>query len=99
MPGFLRDDSWEGYGNLAMKELPTEICLLLKDWDLGGSKLCLGTLPFLVRTENNIRLVEIYWNIVILPDLTSRTKDLTPRSLEQLTMPISHLLLLNGLFQ
>ena len=67
MPDFLRDDSWGGCGNLAMKELPTEICLLFKDWDLGGSKLCLGMLPFLVRTENNICLIEMYWNIVILP--------------------------------
>lgn len=29
MPVFFRDDSWARYGNLALKEPPTEICLLL----------------------------------------------------------------------
>ena len=40
---------------------------LRQDQDLGGWKLCLGTLPFLVRTENNIHLVEVYRNIVTRP--------------------------------
>ena len=29
MPGSLSDDSWAGCGNLALKEPPTEFCLLL----------------------------------------------------------------------
>ena len=63
VPGSLRDDSWAGCGNLALRELPPEICLLLARTGPGGCKLCLGTLLFLVRTENNIHLVEIYRNI------------------------------------
>ena len=31
---------------------------------LGGQDLSLGTLPFLVRTETNVYLVEVYRNIV-----------------------------------
>ena len=67
VPGSLRDDSWTGSGNLALRELPTDIGLLSQDWDLGGWKLCLGILPFLVRTERNIHLVEIYGNILNWP--------------------------------
>ena len=50
---------------------------LSQDWDLGGLKLCLGTLPFLVRTENNIHLVEIFRNIVTWPwpDLENKGSD------------------------
>ena len=47
----------EGAANRALPPLS-------QGWDLGGSKSCLGTLLFLVRTENNIYLVEIYRNIV-----------------------------------
>ena len=43
-------------------------------------------LTFLVRTENNICFGEVYRNV-----MTSRTKDLTPRSLHQLTTPLPHL--------
>ena len=78
MPGSLREDSWAGCGNLALKELPTEICNpLSQDSDFGGWKLCLGILPFLVRTENNIHLVEIYGNIVTWPwpDLKNKGSD------------------------
>ena len=43
MPGSLRDDSWAGYGNLALKELPTETCLLLaRMGTLGGESCALG---------------------------------------------------------
>ena len=49
--------------------------------------MCLGTLPFLVRTEKNIRLAEIYRDTVTC-DLTPTTQGLTPRSLQQLTTPL-----------
>ena len=58
VPGSLRDDSWAGCGDLALKELPAEICHLLART---------GTLPFLVNTKSNIHLVEIYRNIVTWP--------------------------------
>ena len=60
--GSLRDDRCTESGDLALKELPTPP--LSWDWDLGGWNLYLGTLSFLVMTENNIPLVEIYRNIV-----------------------------------
>ena len=50
-------------------------------------------LPFFIETENNIHLVEISRQHRYL---TSRAKDLAP-SLQQLTRPISHFLLLKGL--
>ena len=56
--------------------------------DLGGQKLSLGTLPFLGRTEDNICFGG---GLQEHGDLTSRTKDLTPRSLQQLTTPLSYL--------
>ena len=45
-----------------------------QNWALGGWKLCFGTLPFLVKTQNNIHLVEIYRNVVTWsrPDLKSK---------------------------
>ena len=71
-----------------------------QDWDLGGLKLCLKTLPFFVRTENKSCAVENHKNTItwLLPhhDLTSTAKDLTPKSLQQLTMPLPHRLLLKG---
>ena len=36
-------------------------------WDISRWKLCLETLPSLVRTENNFHLVEIYRNIITWP--------------------------------
>ena len=56
--------------------------------DLEGWELNFGTVPFLVRLENNICLVEASRNIGIWPP---RTKNLTPRSLQQLTTPLHHL--------
>ena len=85
--------SWEECGNLALKELPTEIRLLLARTGTLEGELCFGILPFLVRTENNIHLVEIY-SIIITYYQTLRTKELTLRSMQQLTTPIRHLLLL-----
>ena len=60
--------------NLALKKLPTEICFFSQDWDLRGRKWYLGTLPFLVRTDNDITLVEIYRNVITLlcPDLKNK---------------------------
>ena len=47
MSGSLGDDSWEGCGNLALKELPTEICLLLvRTGTLEGESCALGSCPF-----------------------------------------------------
>ena len=52
--------------------------------------MSLGTLPFRVRTENNIFFGG---SLQELRDLTvtSRTKDLTPRSLQRLTTPLPYL--------
>ena len=50
-----------------LRELPTEICLFSQDLDLGGSggrKVVPRDLPFLVRTENNICLVDMYESII-----------------------------------
>ena len=58
-----------GQGHQPTQEPPS----LSQDLDLGGLKLSLGTLPFLVRTENNVfeRFIG-----TLLPDhdLTSRVK-------------------------
>ena len=76
---------------------------LSQDWDLGRLKLCLGTLPFLIRTENNIHQAEIHGSRdsqehpYLSTDLTSRTRLLTLRSLRELTTPLPNLLLLRGL--
>ena len=53
------------------------LCPLSRDWDLGGWKLCLGTLLFLVRTENTVHLVKIYRNIITWPrpDLKNKESD------------------------
>ena len=48
-------------------------------------------LPFLVRTDNNIHMVQITGTSVSDHDRTSRTKDLTPRGFQQLTTPLPHL--------
>ena len=66
VPGCLRDENWTGSRDLALREQTTEICLSSQDLVLRLWKLCLGTLPFLVRTEN-IYLVEIYRNIDTWP--------------------------------
>ena len=63
-PGSLSDDSWAGSGDLALRELPAELCLLLARTGTLEGVSCLGTWPFFVRTENDIRLVEIYRTII-----------------------------------
>ena len=64
---------------------------LSQDLDLRSWKLCLGNLLFLVKQ----RITFVWWRFIgtSLPnhDLTSRTKDLTPRSLQQLITPLPHL--------
>lgn len=69
-----------GQGHQPTQEPPS----LSQDLDLGGLKLSLGTLPFLVRTENNVfeRFIG-----TSLPDhdRTSRTKALIQGSLQGLT--------------
>lgn len=62
-PGSFSIDGWTGSGDLVLRELPIQFCLLLgniwtleeeeESWDLA-----------LVRTENNIYLLEIYRNMV-----------------------------------
>ena len=64
VPGSVKDESWVEYGNLALKELPTKICFCLTGMGHFKVKLCLETLPSLVRTENDIHLVEIFRNII-----------------------------------
>ena len=81
---------WEpGPEGAANWDLP----LLNQDWDLGGWKLCLRTLPFLVRVENNIRLVEIYKNIIAWPwpDFKNKRSD-TKKFATTSHAPPSHLL-------
>ena len=82
--GCLRDDNWldrmweSGPKGDANWDLP----LLSQDWDLRGWKLCLGTLPFLPGQRITFiwyRLTGTSW---LNHDLISRTKDLTPRSLQ-----------------
>ena len=51
---------WE----VALKELPTEILFLLTRTGILLGESCGLRLPFLVKTENNIHLVEIYRNII-----------------------------------
>ena len=91
-PSSLSDDSWARCGNLAPRELPTEICLLLaRTGTLVGESCALGPCPFL--SGQRITFVWQKFTGTLLPDhdLTSRTKDLTPRSLLQLTIPLPHL--------
>ena len=83
MPFSLRDDSLARCGNLALKELLTKICLLLaRAGPLEGENCALGlcSLP-----EQTITFIRKRFIGTSLPahDLTSRTKDLTPRSLQQ----------------
>ena len=48
MPGFLKDDSWAESGNLVLRKLPTELCLLLaRPRTLEGESYTLGPCPFL----------------------------------------------------
>ena len=61
---FLSDDSWTGSGDLALREPPTEFCLLLAQPGPQRVKVVPGDLVFLVRMVSDICLVEIYRNIV-----------------------------------
>ena len=58
-PGSLSNNSWAKSGNMALGsyQLRSASSQPGRDVDLGGWKLCLGTLPVLVRTGNNIYLV------------------------------------------
>lgn len=58
----LNNDSWARSGDLAPRELPTELCLFSQGSSLRRGNVCLGTLPFLIRTESNIYLVEMNRN-------------------------------------
>lgn len=51
--------------------------------------MCLGTVSFLIRTEHNIHLVEVYRSIAPDRDLTSGTQALPPKcwDWQQLTHP------------
>ena len=65
--GCIKDESWAECGNLALKELPNEICFCLSRIGDLKVKVVLETLPSLDRarkTENNFPLVEIYRNII-----------------------------------
>ena len=64
MPASVRDDGWAECGNLALKELLAEICFPLTSPGTLQGESCALRLPFLVRTENNIHLVEVYRNII-----------------------------------
>ena len=56
-PGSLRDDSWAGCENQALKEVPTEICLLLsRTGTLEGESCTLGLCPFLSGQRLNIKI-------------------------------------------
>ena len=64
MPVSVGDDDWAECGNLALKKLLAEICFPLYSTGTLQGESCALRLPFLVRTENNIHLVDIYRNII-----------------------------------
>ena len=79
MPGSLRDDSWEGCGNLALKELPTEIRLLLaRTGTLEGESCALGSCPFWSGQRIPFLWLEIYRIIItwLLSDLKNGGADM-----------------------
>ena len=85
----------QGVGDLALREPPAELCLpLSQNRDLRGWQLYLGSLPFLVGTENNIHLVESYRNIFAWPWPDFKDSD-TKRFATPNCTP-SHLLLWKG---
>ena len=82
-PRSLSDDSWPGSGDLVLKEPPTEVCLLLaRTRTLEGESWALGLCPFMSEQ----RITFVWWRFTgtSLPDhdLITRTKVLTPRSLQ-----------------
>ena len=64
MPVSVRDDGWKECGNLALKELLAEICFPLTSTGTLQGESCALRQLFLVRTENNIHLVEVYRNLI-----------------------------------
>ena len=88
----LNNDSWARSGDRAPRELPTELCLFSQGSSLRGQKVCLGTLPFLIRTENNIYLVEMNRNTLTWPwpDFKKRGTD-TKNFVCKNYMPLPHL--------
>ena len=64
MPLSVGDDGWEECGNLALKELLAEICFHLSSTGTLQGESCALRMTFLVRTENNIHLVEVYRNLI-----------------------------------
>ena len=63
-----------GSGALALREPQLRPPPLNRDPDLGGESCPLGSRPFFVRTENNIRYIEIYRNVLTLPWLDFKNK-------------------------
>ena len=75
-PGSLSYDSWTVSGDLSLRELPTEICLLFSRTGNSERESCaLGPCSFL--SENNVCLGEIYRNMVTWPwpDLKNKGSD------------------------
>ena len=64
MPVSVRDDGWAECLNQALKELLAEICFNLTSTGTLQGESCALRLPFIVRTENNIHLVEVYRNLI-----------------------------------
>ena len=64
MPVSVGNDGWAECGNLALKELLAEICFPLTSTGILQGESCALRQLFLVRTENNIHLVEVYRNII-----------------------------------
>ena len=64
MPVSVGDDGWAECGNLTLKELLAEICFPLTSSGTLQGESCALRLPFLVRTDNNIHLVEVYRNLI-----------------------------------
>ena len=79
-------------GELALRELPAEICLFpamtrTSEGESGASEPCL----FLLERRITFVCCRFTGTWLSACDQTSRTKDLTPRCLWQLTPPLPHL--------
>ena len=64
MPVSVRDDGSAECGNLALKALLAEICFPSTSTGTLQGESCALRLPFLLRTENNIHLGEVYRNLI-----------------------------------
>ena len=64
MPVSVGNDGWAECGNLALKELLAEICFPLTSSGTLQGESCALRLPFLVSTEKNIHLLEVYRNLI-----------------------------------